>query len=55
MKLLLWMLMLAAGAGLVYWWRNWRERQAQRERAARERLAAFMAEAETQMKKRVKP
>jgi hypothetical protein len=45
MKLLLWLLIFGAGAGLVYWWRNWRERQAAREHAAQERLAAFMAEA----------
>ena len=45
MKLLFWLLMIAAGAGLAFWWRSWRRRHAERERAAEERLVTFMAQA----------
>ena len=49
MKLLLWVLLIAGGAGFVYWLRNWRQRQAEREQAAERRLVAFMAQARAQV------
>jgi hypothetical protein len=45
MKLPFWFLAAAAVAGFVFWLRSWRRRQAERERAAEERLASFMAQA----------
>ena len=45
MKLLFWLLLMAAGAGLAYWWRGWRRRHAEREQAAAARMASFMAQA----------
>jgi TolA-binding protein len=45
MKLLFWLLVIAAGAGLALWWRSWQRRHAERSRAAEERAASFMAQA----------
>lgn len=48
MKLLFWVMLLAAAGGFAYWLQSWRRRQAERERAAEQRLASFMAQATTQ-------
>ncbi len=45
MKALFWIVLLAGVVGCAYWWRHWRQRQDERERAAEQRLAAFMAQA----------
>ena len=45
MKALFWILVLAAAGGFAYWMQSWRRRQGERERAAEQRLAAFMAQA----------
>lgn len=45
MKLLFWLLVIAVVAGFAYWLQSWRRRQAERERAAAERLASFVAQA----------
>jgi hypothetical protein len=43
MRQLVWILLLAIAAGLVYWFIHLRRRWAERERASEERFAAFMA------------
>jgi predicted negative regulator of RcsB-dependent stress response len=53
MKLLFWIVLIAAAAGFTYWLRSWRRRQAERQRAAEQRLAALMAE--VQASKRSNP
>jgi hypothetical protein len=45
MKLVVWLVMLAAAAGLAYWYWSWRRRWAERKRASEERFATFMAQA----------
>jgi hypothetical protein len=48
MKALFWILLLAGAAGCAYWWRRWRQREDERERAAEQRFAAFVAQAKSQ-------
>jgi hypothetical protein len=43
MKLAAWILVIAAIAGLVYWFRGWRSRQAERQRASEQRFAALLS------------
>jgi hypothetical protein len=45
MKLVVWLVMLAAAGGLAYWYWSWRRRWAGRKRASEERFSAFMAQA----------
>jgi hypothetical protein len=45
MKLLVWLSAIAGAAGLAYWFRSWRAREAQRSRASEERFASLMAQA----------
>jgi hypothetical protein len=45
MKPVVWLFVIAAAAGLAYWFRNWRGREAERKRASEERFASFMAQA----------
>lgn len=49
MKLLFWVLVIAAAAGFAYWLRSWRRRQEEREQAAEQRLAEFMVQARAQV------
>jgi hypothetical protein len=49
MKALFWILLAAGVAGCVYWWRRWRQRESERERAAEQRFAAFVAQAKEQV------
>lgn len=44
MELLFWVLLIAGTAGAALWWRTWRRRQAEREQAAEQRLAAFVTQ-----------
>ena len=43
MKFVAWMLLIAAIVGLVYWFRSWRRREEERQRASEQRLAALMS------------
>jgi hypothetical protein len=45
MKPVVWLLAIAAAAGLAFWFRSWRGREAERRRASEERVASFMAQA----------
>jgi len=44
MELLFWVLLIAGGVGAGVWFRTWRRRQAEREQAAEQRLAAFVTQ-----------
>ena len=52
MTWLLWLVVIFAIVGPAFWLQRWRRQQAERERAAEERLAALMAEV---LSKRNKP
>jgi hypothetical protein len=45
MKVLMWLLLLGAIAGVAYMLRSWRQRWLERERASEDRLASFIAQA----------
>ena len=52
MASLFWLLIIAALAGLAFWWRRWRQREAEREQAAAARLASMLAEARSAAERR---
>jgi hypothetical protein len=43
MKLAVWVLFIAAVAGLVYWFHSWRKREEERQRTSEERFAALVS------------
>jgi hypothetical protein len=52
MELVVWVFLLAVAAGFAHWYMRWRRRRAELKRAAEERLAALMAEAMAQARKK---
>ena len=44
MKALFWIVLIAGAAGCVYWWRRWRQREDERERAAEQRFVDLLGE-----------
>jgi len=53
MKFVLWLLVIAAAAALVYWFRSWRRRWTERKEASEERFAGLMAQAVASAKSNV--
>jgi TolA-binding protein len=49
MKALFWIVLIAGAAGCAYWWRRWRQREDERERAAEQRFAAAMAQVKAEV------
>jgi hypothetical protein len=49
MKALFWIVLIAGVAGCAYWWRRWRQREDERERAAEQRFAALMAQTKAEV------